>query len=140
MIGGVFKSLKEMIANPHACKCFKDFLEAEHAGENLDFMLAVASFRANAKNEQNRIKKAAEIVKKYVTAQADSMINIPADVRSAILEAYSEGPATLFDEAYSVIMKNTERDSLQRFMKHPSFKELVIECHQLRREKHHASP
>ena len=139
-VGGVFKTLKEMIANPQACKCFREFLEAEHAGENLEFLLAVASFRANAKNEQNRIKKATEIVGKFVAVEAEKMINIPADIRSAILETYKEGPATLFDEAYGVIMKNTEMDSLQRFMKHPSFKELVIDIHQQRRDKHSASP
>ncbi len=139
-VGGVFKTFREMIANPQACKCFSELLEAEHAGENLAFLLAVASFRANTKNEQNRIKKATEIVSKYVAVEADKMINIPADIRSAILETYKEGPAALFDEAYGVIMKNTEMDSLQRFIKHPSFKELVIDIRQQRRDKRSASP
>ena len=44
-IGGLFRDFKELIADTVAIKHYKNFVDAQHCGENLRFYLAVEDYR-----------------------------------------------------------------------------------------------
>ena len=116
-------SLKHVLAHSLGVASFRDFLEAEHAGENIDFIVAVENYQAIGDDDLDRRKEQAKYIFVTFCAQyADRQVNIPhkmlieIDTRLNKTEGVSP-PNSLFDEARDEIYRLLQSDNFVRFLK-----------------------
>jgi CRP-like cAMP-binding protein len=108
---------------------FRDFLEKEHAGENLDFYVAVTAFVAeySGLTKEGRIAKAKHIFLTFCAEYADRQINLPHSIMleldSSIHKNDEDIPQNIFDAALSEITLLMEKDNFARFKSSKEFKE-----------------
>lgn len=116
---------------------FQAFLEAEHSDENFLFCLDVERFRAASSDgeatmgDEGRRRLAKHIYERYIQANASKEINLPSNVRAAIVASVGKlGDAddpgvSLFDAAWDEIMRLMTKDSFPRFKKSPMFQSVL---------------
>ena len=116
-------SLKHVLAHSLGVASFRDFLEAEHAGENIDFIIAVENYQGIGDDDLERRKEQAKYIFVTFCAQyADRQVNIPhkmlleIDTRLNKTEGVSP-PNSLFDEARDEIYRLLQSDNFVRFLK-----------------------
>mmetsp|Transcript_3969 Transcript_3969/g.6107 ORF Transcript_3969/g.6107 Transcript_3969/m.6107 type:complete len:615 (+) Transcript_3969:62-1906(+) len=120
-------NLKHILAHPLGVTSFRDFLEKEHAGENIDFWSAVEDF-ATCTCESTRMEKAASIWLLFCADYADRQVNLPHSISSKLddfINTKNEFEPGLFDEAKKEISKLMERDNFARYKKSTEFSDFM---------------
>eukprot|EP01092_Planopodium_desertum_P003873 TRINITY_DN1746_c0_g1_i1.p1 TRINITY_DN1746_c0_g1~~TRINITY_DN1746_c0_g1_i1.p1 ORF type:complete len:292 (-),score=2.13 TRINITY_DN1746_c0_g1_i1:55-885(-) len=107
---------------------FREFLQKEFASENIDFLLAVHSFRTSSDNRRELEKEARSIFLTYLQAGAQRELTVSADIAAKVRShfEYSEEDTKVlpnreitkhvFDEAVDCVAHVLEYDSLQRYL------------------------
>ncbi|KAL7554416.1 hypothetical protein ACHAWF_017853 [Thalassiosira exigua] len=121
--------LKHILAHSLGIVSFREFLEAEHAGENIDFWVAVKEFKANKEDdEQKRKEQARQIFVTFCAEYADRQVNLPhkmigeIDGRLQSVEGEDVIPQDIFDDAWQEIFRLLEKDKFDRYKKSSCFK------------------
>jgi len=124
-------SLKHVLAHSLGVACFREFLEAEHAGENIDFIVAVENYQDIGDDDLERRKEQAKYIFVTFCAQyADRQVNIPhrmlveIDTRLNKTEDTSP-PNSLFDEARDEIYRLLQSDNFARFKKSDKYRSFL---------------
>ena len=123
-------NLKHILAHSLGIASFRQFLENEHAGENLDFWLATEDFikAMNATNEPDLrktecLEKAKQIFVTFCADYADRQVNLPhkmlAEIDSRIKDEFIE--PDLFDASRNEIYRLMEKDKFGRYKKSEDF-------------------
>lgn len=107
---------------------FRDFLEKEHAGENLDFYVAVTAFVAEYPElkKEERVAKAKHIFLTFCAEYADRQINLPHNIMLELdssIHKDEDITRNIFDAALSDITLLMEKDNFTRFKSSKEFKE-----------------
>ncbi|KAL3789922.1 hypothetical protein HJC23_010607 [Cyclotella cryptica] len=109
---------------------FRDFLEKEHAGENIDFWVAATSFAnefPQLSNGQSQAR-AKQIFLTFCTEYADRQVNLPHKVMLELDSLiHGEGDLTpdVFNSALSEIYKLMEKDNFRRYKASKDFKDYL---------------
>ncbi|KAL7467818.1 hypothetical protein ACHAXS_008058 [Conticribra weissflogii] len=124
--------LKHVLAHSQGISSFREFLEREHAGENLDFFVAVKNFcgDADGANDPRFSKeKAKYIFITFCADYADRQVNLPSRTREE-LDAKINGEEDLghdlFDAAMDEIYKIMEKDKFPRYKSSEEFKDFLV--------------
>ena len=107
---------------------FRDFLEKEHAGENIDFWIAATTFVNEfvGLTKEERLTRAKKIFVTFCAEYADRQINLPHDVMleiDTIIHKNTEVPIDTFDAATTEIYKLMEKDNFRRWKSSKEFKD-----------------
>mmetsp|Transcript_14217 Transcript_14217/g.30373 ORF Transcript_14217/g.30373 Transcript_14217/m.30373 type:complete len:620 (+) Transcript_14217:167-2026(+) len=119
--------LKHILAHSLGIASFREFLEAEHAGENIDFWVAVKEFQDNEEDDLDKRKEQAKhIFVTFCANYADRQVNLPHTVLAKI-DASLHGdaktiPSDLFDAARHEIFRLLEKDKFERYKKSSTLK------------------
>ena len=121
--------MKHILAHSLGIVSFREFLEAEHAGENIDFWVMVTEFQeSDEDNMDKRKEQAKHIFVTFCAEYADRQVNLPHAMLGVLqqkLKAINnsdEGIATdLFDAAKQEIFRLLERDKYNRYRKSHHF-------------------
>ena len=120
-------NLKHVLANPLGVTSFRDFLEKEHAGENIDFWSAAEDF-SSCTCESVRMEKAKSMWLLFCADYADRQVNLPHSM-SAKLDEYintkNQCDQELFDAARKEIFKLMERDNFARYKNSTEFSDFM---------------
>ena len=102
----------------------REFLEAEHAGENLDFWLSVKEFASNPDVDK---RKAKHIFVTFCAEYADRQVNLPHKMLAEIDTKLKNDEVSpdIFDAARQEIFRLLERDKLVRFRQSEHFKSFL---------------
>lgn len=105
-------SLSDMITgkNPELFEIFKEFSIHEHSYENIDFLLAVNTFKTNGYKK----KSFTRIIAKFFIVDAYMELNVPSDIKNKILT--SKKSPEIFDDCYNYIMVVVNNDVYKRFL------------------------
>jgi len=120
-------NLKHILAHPLGVTSFRDFLEKEHAGENIDFWSAAEDF-ATCTCESTRTEKATSIWLLFCAEYADRQVNLPHSITSKLddcINTKNEFEPDLFDAAKKEIFKLMERDNFGRYKKSTEFSDFM---------------
>jgi CRP-like cAMP-binding protein len=110
-------SLKHILFHMIGFKCFYKQMTAEHSTENIDFWRDAVAF-SKLDSQEERIAFGKEIVKKYISKDAEQRVNLKGVTRKEILdicerdESYTKD---FFEGAEREIFDLMERDSWARF-------------------------
>jgi NADH dehydrogenase FAD-containing subunit len=109
---------------------FISHLTQNKTEESLFFVDAVQEY-IQLHSDQQRYKKATEIVDKFIRVGAEHELNIDS-MRSAILQDFSqcsirECPNNIFSKVYTVMLVSLKEDSWRRFITSKGFNESVLE-------------
>ncbi|KAL7523393.1 hypothetical protein ACHAXR_000157 [Thalassiosira sp. AJA248-18] len=118
--------LQHILAHSLGIVSFREFLEAEHAGENIDFWVAVTDFQANEEDGMDkRTELAKHIFVTFCANYADRQVNLPHRILADIDKRLHSGSISpdLFDAARQEIFRLLERDKFDRYKKSANFKE-----------------
>lgn len=122
-------TLRHVFAHSLGISSFREFLEAEHAGENIDFWVAVKDFRANGEDELDKRKEQAkQIFVTFCADYADRQVNIPHKMRAEIdakLQSDDAISPDLFDAAMQEIYRLLDRDKFLRYKASAKFKSFL---------------
>lgn len=121
-------TLKNVLEHPLGIASFRDFLDAEHASENIEFWVAVKNFKDGASSAQRK-HKGKNIYEKFCTVSAKKQINIAHKMLAEIdatLQKEEDTPPDLFDAAFHEIMRVLELDKFPRYKKSSYFKSFLI--------------
>jgi CRP-like cAMP-binding protein len=120
-------TLKNVLEHPLGIASFRDFLDAEHASENIEFWVAVKNFKDGASSVQRK-QKGKNIYEKFCTASSKKQINIAhktlAEIDAALLKD-EDISSELFDVAFHEIIRVLELDKFPRYKKSPYFKKFL---------------
>lgn len=140
------------MVDPLRARHFRQFLEAEHADENLAFYVAVEAYRS-IRDVYDRELKGREIICNFVDDAAATQVNLGSGVRNrlrvkcpfklssshkshmisnqAVLAAGTDWPPTLFDQCQSEVFNMLRADKFHRFMQ-SMFYDLMAKALQFR--------
>jgi CRP-like cAMP-binding protein len=120
-------NLKHVLAHPLGVTSFRDFLEKEHAGENIDFWSGAEDF-SSCTCESVRMEKAKSMWLLFCADYADRQVNLPHSM-SAKLDEYintkNQCDPDLFDAARKEIFKLMERDNFARYKNSTEFSDFM---------------
>lgn len=107
---------------------FRDFLEKEHAGENIDFWLAATTFATEFSqlSEKERHAKSKQIFVTFCAEYADRQINLPHNLMHELdnrIHKNDKITSDIFNAAVSEIYKLMEKDNFNRYKTSREFKE-----------------
>lgn len=107
---------------------FRDFLEKEHAGENIDFWLAATNFAAEFSqlSEKERHAKSKQIFVTFCAEYADRQINLPHNLMNELddrIHKKDKISSEIFNAAISEIYKLMEKDNFSRYKTSQEFKD-----------------
>ena len=107
---------------------FRDYLEKEHAGENIDFWVAATQFSRDFSQmtKEERLAKAKNIFVTFCAEYADRQINLPHSIMHDLDNAIHKNDDVsrdIFDAALTEIMTLMERDNFGRFISSQEFKD-----------------
>lgn len=139
-IFGKASSLEQVVNHSAACLLFAQFLESEHAAENLNFMAAVRSYK-NAYTTQpveSVSENAMSIFETFLKANAQFQVNVPQIMIQHCMSVLDKAeckvdpaqripPISVFDECFAEISKLTERGPFPRFRKSQRFHEFLLQ-------------
>ncbi|KAL9187931.1 hypothetical protein ACHAXT_006309 [Thalassiosira profunda] len=111
--------LKHILGHSLGIASFREFLESEHAGENIDFWIAAKEFEAyDEEDAAKRNEQAKRIFVTFCAEYADRQVNIPHDMLASLKAAMGSGagevPRDLFDGARKEIFRLLEKDGFRR--------------------------
>jgi adenylate kinase len=122
-------TLKHVIAHPLGIASFREFLEAEHAGENIDFWVAGNDFMNNVEADlEKRMERAKLIFVTFCAEFADRQVNIAHAMLTKIDARLNKGNVVapdLFNEAMQEVYKLMEKDKFARYKKSEIFKSFM---------------
>lgn len=122
-------NLKHVLAHPSGVASFRDFLEKEHAGENIDFWTAVEDFsRSACECESRRMDKAKSIFLRFCANYADRQVNLPHAISANLDECINtknQCDPDLFDEAKNEIFRLMEKDNFSRYKNSVEFSDFM---------------
>jgi adenylate kinase len=122
-------TLKQVLAHPLGITSFREFLEAEHAGENIDFWVAANDFMNDVEADlEKKIERAKLIFVTFCAEFADRQVNIAHTMLAKIdarLNKNSDAAPNLFNEAMQEVYKLMEKDKFARYKKSESFKSFM---------------
>lgn len=115
--------LKKLVRLPHilahtlGVSTFREFLEEEHAGENIDFIVAVKEYKAEWSEEDldKRMQLAKHIFVTFCAEFADRQVNIPHQMKCEIDARLNDAPSDLFDAANKEITRLLDVDKFGRY-------------------------
>ena len=116
-------NLKHILAHPLGVTSFRDFLEKEHAGENIDFWSAAEDF-SSCTCESVRTEKAKSMWLLFCADYADRQVNLPHSISSELDECINTKnrfDPDLFDAAKKEIFKLMEKDNFARYKNSTEF-------------------
>ena len=122
-------TMKHVLAHSLGIVSFREFLESEHAGENIDFWVAVTDFQADEEHDSNKRKEQAKhIFVTFCANYADRQVNLPqtmlADIDKSLHEDEGIKP-DLFDKPKQEIFQLLEKDKFLRYKQSASFTEFL---------------
>jgi adenylate kinase len=122
-------TLKQVLAHSLGVASFRDFLEAEHAGENIDFWVVAKNFRENTGDDLERRKEQAkQIFMTFCAEFADRQVNLAHTMLAKIeTRLYKDNDVApdLFDAAMQELFRLMEKDKFGRYKKSDSFKSFL---------------
>ena len=120
-------SLKHILAHPLGVTSFRDFLEKEHAGENIDFWSAAEAY-SSCTCESMRMEKAKSMWLLFCADYADRQINLPHSISTELDESINiknQFDTDLFDAGKKEIFKLMERDNYARYKNSTEFSDFM---------------
>ena len=107
---------------------FREYLEKEHAGENIDFWVAATTFAREFQQmtKEERLTKAKHIFVTFCAEYADRQINLPHDIMLELesnIHKSDEVSRDIFDAALSEITLLMERDNFGRYKSSQEFRD-----------------
>ncbi|KAL3821971.1 hypothetical protein ACHAXA_004459 [Cyclostephanos tholiformis] len=122
-------TLKQVLAHSLGIASFREFLEAEHAGENIDFWVAGNDFMNNVEVDLEKRKEwAKQIFMTFCAEFADRQVNIAHTmVTKIVTRLYKNNDVApdLFDAAMHEVFKLMEKDKFSRYKKSENFKSFM---------------
>ena len=117
------KSFEQLLKNKKCTQKFREFLESEYSGENLEFYEAVVGF----KKSSDQISSAKVIYDTFIAVGSSREVNIDSLTRNAIKEKLeSDGfDLEMFDQAQEKIYSLMARDSFPRFLQSSQYKGML---------------
>lgn len=120
-------TLKNVLEHPLGIASFRDFLDEEHASENIEFWVAVKNFKDGASSAQRK-QKGKNIYEKFCTTSSKKQINIAhkmlAEIDAALQKDEDISP-DIFDAAFLEIIRVLELDKFPRYKKSAYFKSFL---------------
>ncbi|KRX13936.1 Regulator of G-protein signaling 1 [Trichinella nelsoni] len=110
------QSFSRMLNNPVGRRQFREYLESEHAEENIFFWELIEEYR-QLTNSDELYDMAQEIYKRFLNTNSTSEINIDIKCRNALNQEMKRPTRNTFDEAQRQVYKLMERDSYTRFIR-----------------------
>uniref|UniRef100_H2Z840 RGS domain-containing protein n=1 Tax=Ciona savignyi TaxID=51511 RepID=H2Z840_CIOSA len=108
------RTLRQFLTKKSRTALFRQFLKQEFSEENLDFWLAVESYK---KLKGTKLAKEAHcIFETYILVGSSKEINIDAATRTFIVNNIKSADVSTFDAAQSKVFVLMERDSFRRFL------------------------
>ncbi len=120
-------TLKIVLEHPLGIASFRDFLDAEHASENIEFWVAVKNFKDSASSAQRKLKSK-NIYEKFCMPSSKKQINIAYKTRACIdelLQKDEDISPEIFDAALHEVTRVLELDKFPRYKKSPNFKSFL---------------
>jgi len=122
-------NLKHVLAHPLGVASFRNFLEKEHAGENIDFWVAAEDFSRRAcECESLRMDKAKSIFLRFCANYADRQVNLPHAISTKLddyINTKNQCDPDLFVTAKDEIFKLMEKDNFSRYKNSSEFSDFM---------------
>mmetsp|Transcript_19866 Transcript_19866/g.41672 ORF Transcript_19866/g.41672 Transcript_19866/m.41672 type:complete len:619 (+) Transcript_19866:1290-3146(+) len=124
--------LEHVLAHSQGISSFREFLEKEHAGENLDFFVAVKNFCVDADGAiGTRLskEKSKYIFITFCADYADRQINLPSRMREELdikINGEEDLRPDLFDAALDEIFELMDKDKFPRYKNSEEFKDFLV--------------
>ena len=130
--------LKHILAHSLGVASFRNFIEKEHAGENIDFWIAVQDFIEAMTGKNNPplsnaecLVKAKQIFIKFCADYADRQVNLPHNMLLEIdakINGKDNITSDLFDASRDEIYRLMEKDKFGRYKNSEDFKVRNTTC------------
>ncbi|KAM9391792.1 regulator of G-protein signaling 3-like [Pholidichthys leucotaenia] len=119
------ESLEALLANQYGVMVFRHFLRSEFSEENLDFWLAVETFK-QTRPFSKMAARATEIYDEFISVNAPRQVNMDSAVRESTNQSLrlGVGPSS-FQVAQQQIFSLMESDSYPRFLKSHLYTQLA---------------
>ncbi|XP_041793165.1 regulator of G-protein signaling 3-like [Chelmon rostratus] len=119
------ESLEALLTNQYGRVVFRHFLRSEFSEENLDFWLAVDSFK-KTRPFNNMAARAVKIYDEFISTNAARQVNIDSSVRESTNQSLRLGiNPTSFQSAQDQIFGLMETDSYPRFLRSRLYSQLA---------------
>lgn len=124
-------TLTQVLGHPLGVVSFREFLEGEHAGENIDFWVAARDFRNRCSLDESleqRTERAKQIYVTFCAEFADRQVNIAGTMLTKIENRlYKDNVVVpdLFDAAMQEVFRMMEKDKFARYKKTAIFKSFM---------------
>lgn len=132
-------SLEDFLEHKIGQEFFHKFLASEFSTENLEFWIALETYkdkldknskaRKGFESEEDVYKFAESIVKMFILNDATKMLNISSENKRRVLKDYEEHNLSVdsFKRAIKEIKKVMEQDSFRRFKKSAFFRDFLYQ-------------
>lgn len=124
-------TLTQVLGHPLGVVSFREFLEVEHAGENIDFWVAARDFRNRCTLDESleqRAERAKQIFATFCAEFADRQVNIAGSMLAKIENRlYTDNVVApdLFDAVMQETFRVMDKDKFTRYKKSDMFKSFM---------------
>eukprot|EP00808_Paulinella_micropora_P006501 g2043.t1 len=121
-------SLQEVLAVPEYTDALQEYLESQHAAENLSFLREVQLFsKLETTKPEELARPALQICRQYVGEKAPKMVNLDAGTVQNLQDKVKakQFDKDLFEECREVVMTLLSRDVYRRFLQSQQYADML---------------